>query len=839
MERFLQDIRYAMRTLAKSPGFLTVAVVSLGLGIGANTAIFSLINAAMLRMLPVEHPEQLVLLTDPGSSGVAVETREWGVRNILSYPEFLDLRARNTVFSGMLAAQSQPSDLDVFTERGGMKESTKAQVQLVSGEFFSVLGVQPALGRAFTAAEDQAPGANPVGVISDGFWRREFAADPRVIGQTIRVGQGTFRILGVTPPGFRGMLVGADLDLWIPITMQAQVLRGRNYLQPVDTIWLQVMGRLKPGISTKKAEAGINVAFQQTLKGWVADLPTEKERQQMLGEKIVLRPGAKGASDVRDQFSDPLVMLMAMVGLVLLIACANIANLMLARASGRSREIGVRIALGARRVRLIRQLLTESILVAALGGVLGALLSVWGTDVLLAMVSAGVRDLSLQVQGDSEVFIFTAALSLFTGILFGLAPALRATRLDANRTLAANARGSIGNRGGIRTGRILVVAQVVLSLLLLIGATLFVRSLHNMSIQELGYDREHILMAQVDAVSAGYKGASINALYQQIREQLKTIPGVQAVTLSNTSLFGGDSGDAISLDSAMPQNPDDRRSRWTSVGPDYFKAVGIPLLRGREIAASDAARGAQVCLVNETFAKLFFPNADPIGRHVTDEYPTTRETFEIIGVVADSKEHNVGEKPRARFYNNIFHPIGTLDQVNFILRTQRAPTLVTGSVRQTIAGIDRSLSVLNIRSLDQQIDRRLTTPRLLAQLAVFFGGLALLLAAIGLYGVMSYSISQRTSEIGVRMALGASKAGVIWMVLRETFWLVGAGVAIGLPCALASGRLIANRLFGLTPADPFTIAVAIITVLAATSLAGYLPARRASRVDPMQALRLE
>ena len=835
----LQDFRYAIRTLFKSPGFLAVAVLSLGLGIGANTAIFSLINAAMLRALPVVNPDQLVLLTDPGSSGVALETREWGVRNILSYPEFIELRAHNSVFSGVFAAQSAPSDLDVFTGRGGSEQSTKAHVQLVSGEFFNVLGIEPILGRAFTPQEDQVPGANPVAVISYGFWQREYGGDPRVVGSTIRAGQATFHILGVAPSGFHGMLVGSDLDVWLPITMQEQVLRGRNYLKPVDTLWLQVMARLKPGLSPKTAEAGINVAFQQILRGWAADLPTDKERTQMLGQKIVLRAGAKGASEVRDQFSDALLMLMAMVGLVLLIACANIANLMLARASGRQREIGIRVALGAGRARLIRQLLTESILVAALGGILGAFLAVWGTDVLLAMVSVGIIDLSLQVQGDSRVFVFTAALSLVTGILFGLAPALRASKLDVNRSLAANARGSIGSRSGIQTGRALVVAQVVLSLLLLMSATLFVRSLHNMAIQKLGYDREHILITQIDPISSGYKGASTLALYQQIREQLRVIPGVQAVTLSNVSLFGGDSGDKISLDSPMPQNPDDRRSRWTLAGPDYFKTVGIPLLRGREIDAADAARGAQVCLVNEAFAKFFFANSDPIGRHVTDEYPTTRETYEIIGVVADAKEHSVGEKPRPRFYANIFHPIGTVEHVTFLLRTSRDPAGVIGAVRRTIAAVNRTLPVLSIRSLEEQIDRRLTTQRLLAELALFFGALALLMAAIGLYGVMSYSISRRTGEIGVRMALGASTRGVIWMVLRETLRLVAIGVAIGLPCALALGRLIANRLFGLTPSDPLTIALAILIILVATMMAGFVPAHRASRIDPMQALRLD
>ncbi len=838
MNGLWQDLRFAVRTLSARPGFLIVALLSLGLGIGANTAIFSLINAVMLRILPVSHPERLVLLTDPGSSGVAVETRERGSRSILSYPEFEQLRAHNTVLSGMFAAQSALSNLDVFTGAGG-ERSTKAHVQLVSGEFFDVLGLQPILGRAFTPQEDRVPGANPVCVISYGFWQREFSADASVIGRTIRLGQSSFQILGVTPAGFRGVLVGSDADLWIPITMQQQVLTGRNYLKPVDTLWLQAMGRLAPGMSRKTAEAGINVAFQQILKGWASDLPSEQERRKTLDQKIELREGARGASEVRDQFSDPLILLMAMVGLVLLIACANIANLFLARASGRQREIGVRVALGAGRARLIRQLLTESLLISALGGLLGTLFAVWGTGLLLSLVSVGITDLALDVPYDYRVFLFTAAISLLTGILFGIAPAFRATQVDVGRSLAANARGSIGGRGGVRTGRILVISQVALSLLLLVGATLFLRTLHNLVGQKLGYDREHVMMARIDPVSAGYKGASVTALYQQVREKLRSIPGVRNVTLSNAGLFGGDAGDPISIDSPTAQKPEDLRSRWTLVGPDYFDTLGIPLLRGRKIDAADAARGARVCVVNEKFAKFFFPQSDPIGKHVTDEYPTTRETYEIVGVVADIREHSLKGVERARFYANLFHPIGTVEEVTFLLNVSREPGSVFSAVRRAISEVDQNIAILSMRTLNEQIDRRLTTERLIAQLSGFFGGVALLLATIGLYGVMSYSISRRTSEIGIRMALGASQSGVIWMVLRETLWMVAIGVAIGLFGALASGRFIAGRLFGLTSADPSTLGMAISIILLAAVLAAFLPARRASRIDPMNALRVE
>ncbi len=839
MVSLFQDLRFACRTLAKSPGFLLVAVLSLGLGIGANTAVFSLIDAVMLRLLPVAHPEQLVLLTDPGSSGVAIDTTEHGVRHILAYPEFEQLRAHNQVFSGMFAAQSALSEVDVAITAGAAEQAGKARIQLVSGEFFGVLGVQPALGRAFTPQEDRAPGASPVAVISHGFWQRQFGGDPSVVGKTLRVGRASLQILGVTPAGFRGMLAGSEADLWLPITMQEQALPGRNYLRPRDVLWLQAMARLAPGVSRAKAEAGINVSFQQVLREWAAAQPTAKERRETLDQKIQLRAGARGASELRGQFSDPLVLLMAMVGLVLLIACSNIANLMLARASGRQREIGLRLALGAGRARLVRQLLTESILVATLGGVLGAVLASTGTSVLVRLVASGGTEVELGSHTGIRVFLFTAVISLLTGILFGLAPALRATRVDINQTLAANVRGSGGGRGSVQTGRVLVVAQVALSLLLLMGATLFVRSLHNMVVQKLGLNRDHLLTIGIDPVAGGYKGASVPALYEKVRQGLRAIPGVRGVTVSNTGLFRGDSGDPISLEGSSRRTADELRSRWTLVGPDYFSTVGIPLLRGRELDTADAARGAQVCVINETFARFFFGDSDPIGKHVTDEYPATRETYEIVGVAADAKEHRVDEPARPRFYPNLFHPIGTIEAVTFVLTGAGDPNGLVSAVRPAIAQVDRGLPILSIRTVNEQIGRRLVTQRLIAGLSAFFGGLALTMAAIGLYGVMSYAMSRRASEIGIRMALGASEAGVLWLVLRETLRLVALGVGIGLPCALAAGRLIANQLFGLTPADPATIAIAIAIIFGATLLAGYLPARRAARVDPMVALRCE
>jgi predicted permease len=833
-----QDLRYALRTLSKSPGFLLVSVLTLALGIGANSAIFAVINAVMLRTLPVAGPERLALLTDPGASATNVETTEFGERHLLSYPEFKRLRTGSSVFSGMFAAMSVPAALDV-SEDGGAAEKSKARTQLVSGEFFDVLGVKPAVGRVFTAKEDTSPGANPVAVLSYGFWERDMAEDRGAIGKTLRIGGGVFRVIGIAPPGFRGMLVGNDVDIWLPITMQAQVLPGRDYLTPRDTLWLQVMGRLTPGIALERAQAGVNVEFQEILREWAAEAPTARERQNVLSQKITLHAGSRGASRLRDEFSDPLKLLMAMVGLVLLIACANIANLTLARASARQRELGVRLALGAGQGRIVRQLLTESMLVAAMGGALGMAVAFWTTDLLLALVRRGFDGVALDPARDARVFIFTAAATVLTGVLFGLGPALRAARRDLNSAIAANARGAAGTRGRLETGRALVVAQVTLSLLLCIGAALFIRSLHNLLNVNLGIDREHLLVARIDPAAAGYTQAGMPALCERIRDRLRTIPGVRDASLSNDGLFTSDEGDHISVDGGIAHSEDEMASLWTLVGPGYLRTLGIPLLRGRAVDDADMSGGRPVCVVNQAFATYFFGDASPLGHHVTDLYPTTVTTFEIVGVVADVREHNLRGKIRPRFYGNYAHPIGTLTQPAIVVSAAGDPVGVVETVRRAIAGVDASVPVMNIRTLNQQLDRGTIVQRLTADLAACFGGLALLMAAIGLYGVMSYSMARRTAEIGIRMALGASRGSVLGMVMRETLGMVTVGVAFGLAAAWYLGRAVQNQLFGLTPADPWAIGIAVGVLVGAAALAGLVPAARAARIDPMSALRCE
>ena len=840
IESLLQDLSYAIRVLRKSPAFTVVAVMTLGVAIGANTAIFSLINAAMLRLLPVDHPGQLVLMTDPSASGIAADTTQHGVRAVLSYPEFEQLRTNNEAFSGILASEDQVTDLDLFPGTSHTGQSIRARGQLVSGEFFQVLGIRPILGRTFTPDEDRVRGGSPVAVVSYDFWKNQLGARYDAIGSQLTAGQGIFNVIGVAPPGFNGILVGTKADIWFPMTMQQQVIPGREYLTPHDTLWLQVMGRLAPGISVKSAEASINVTFQHLLQEWAPLLPDERNRKQKLEEKIKLRPGARGASSLRDQFSDPLTILMAMVGVVLLIACANIANLMLARANGRQREIGVRLALGASRLRLVRQLMTESFFIGLLGGALGILLAAAGTRILLALLSPGVDDLDLAVPLDYPVLGFTAAISILTSLLFGLAPAIRASRGVGTSTLLSCGRSLVGGIGRVRLGRVLVVAQVALSLILVMGAALFVRSLRKMLAENLGFERGQILLVTTDPVAAGYKGASMLALYNNLLDSVRTIPGVRGATISNQAPFGGgDSGDHLAIEGSPVTDPEELASQWTEVGPDYFSTLGIPLLRGREITADDATSARQVCVINQSFANAFFPESDPIGRHITDLYPTTIETYEIVGIVADAKEHWPTERKSPRFYANLAHPIGSVDTVTLLLRASDDTALIAPAIRQTLGQLDANLPVIRLRTFHEQVDVLLVMQRLVAQLAAFFGGVALFMAAIGLYGVLSYSTGQRRAEIGIRMALGASGPRMVRMILGEAFGMVGIGVVIGLLGAFAASKLVSSQLFGLSGADPLAAAIAIGIILISALLAAYIPGRRASRIDPMLSLKYE
>jgi len=843
MGNLLKDLRYGFRMLAKNPGFTTVVVLCLALGIGANTAIFALIDTLLLKQLPVENPASLVILTDPTSTGVSIGSQK-GQRDFLSYPEYVYLRDHTQVFSSMFASESHLSQQNVSLNGTG-SAIEQVQARLVSGEYFPTLGVHALLGRVFTTEDDRSSGANPLAVISYNYWKRRFALDPSVIGKSLQLHATIFTIIGVTPQGFFGETVGESPDVWFPMTMQSKVMPGREWLVQSKSVmekvmWLHVFGRLNPGVTIEKAQASVNLTFQQLLVSELGSKMTETEQRDYLDQKIQISSGSRGVSVLRDAYQEPLLVLMSLVALVLLMACANVANLLLVRATARQKEIAVRLALGAGRRRLVHQLLTESVLLALLGGALGALLASWGDSVLPGLVAAGNNAFPLDLHPDVRILCFTLAISLLTGILFGLAPAWRATRLDLAPVLKDSTRGTSAGRSRLGLGKILVVSQVAMSLVMLIGAGLFVRSLRKLMSVDLGFNSDKLLLVRIDGVSSGYKGAALVQLHHELLNRLQAIPGVRAVTLSEDGLFSHtDSGDPISIQGYVPKNGQDMNARFDQVGPNYFATVGIPILMGRDISSSDSGGAPRVGLINQTMAQYYFGKENPIGRQITDTYPDNITSFEVVGVVADAKYNSMREKPQRRFYVPAFNPIIPVGEAYYDIRTFANPASVAETVRREVATVDKTLNILKVNTMDDLVDDSLSRDRLIAQLSSFFGCLALVLASIGLYGVMAYSVARRTNEIGVRVALGAPRGNVVWLVLRETLWMVAIGIAIGLPAALAATRLISSRLYGLSATDPLTIIVAALAMLVVALLAGFIPARRASRVDPMVALRYE
>jgi predicted permease len=847
-EGILQDIRYAFRTLRKSPGFAAVAILTLALGIGANTAIFTVINSVLLSTLPVDHPEQLVMLTDPDEQGRAIGFND-GVRELLTYPEFQDIAQHNAVFSGVLAASSYTSSIPTAVEgSGGSVGAAPAEVELVSGSYFSVLGVNPILGRAFGTEVDRLRDANPVAVISYGFWQERFAGARDVIGQKLRVLRTTYTVTGVTPPQFHGETVGANPQVFVPLSMQREISPGRDYLSQetnpfVKTEWLQVIGRLKAGVSLAQARAAITVEFQQMMQAEAAGMSAH-DKQRFMTQTLAVTDGSRGASTLRGGFGKPLKILMAVVGLILLIACANIANILLARAAARQKEVAVRIALGAGGARLVRQMLSESILLAAIGGAVGLLFAEWAEVALLRMVSAGNGQVPLNLHPNGKILAFTLGISVLTGILFGLAPALRARRVDLNSVLKAAARGFSGTSsrpGRMPIGKVLVVAQVSLSLLLLVVAGLFVRSFRNLSEVNLGYDRDHIVQFDTNAVTYGYQRAEVIPLYDQILQRLRAIPGVRGTSLSDNGLLSGtDSQDPFTLEGEGKAR-DDEEVRYDWVGPGFFAASGIPILEGRDIGPQDSGNGQRVGVINETFAGKFFSHSKPIGERVTVRDSNGYFDFVIVGVAADSKHGSVREKLFPRFYAPFFNPVGNSGPTyaTFIVRTFGNPAGVSSSIRAAVKDVAANLPPVTTETMDQQLANSLATDRMITELSGAFGALAIILVCIGLYGIMAYAVSSRTNEIGSRMALGAQRQNVLWLMLSESLRLVFAGVVIGVLMVLAAGKWTSSLLFGVKAADPLAIALATLLMFLLGMVACYVPARRAMRVDPIIALRYE
>jgi predicted permease len=816
-----QDVRYAVRTLAAQPGFAAVAVLSLALGIGANTAIFSLINSVLLSTLPVRDPHSLVILTNPGAKGVTIGGKS-GEREELTYSEFLQLRDLTSVFANLMACQTEPERIPVRVDGA---EPEEIFVQLISPEYFSTLGVPARLGR--TLSPDDDPTA-PNAVISYDYWQRRFARRADVLGSMITIRQRVFSIIGVAPASFFGETVGRRPEIWAPLSMQPAVLPGRDWLHENagnrdKVMWLHAFGRLKPGIRIEAAQAAANLTFQQGLAVFYGS--AERARKQWLK----LRPAARGASEIRGQFAEPLTLLLLASGLVLLIACANLGNLLLTRTMSRMREMSVRLALGAGRGRIVRQLLIESMVVALLGGIAGLGAAWILRAVLLRLVSDTIH---LTGTPDARVLGFAFALTLLAGLILGLLPALRMMSVNAGEGLKEQGRGVTGSSAWLRTGRFVVVGQVALSLPLLVGAGLFLRTLQNLQQVDVGYAKERLLVIRVDVQMAGYEEQRRLPLFQRLLERVRAVPGVRAASYSKSGLFlGSRSSGQVEVEGYTPQGGEGVTSVWDHVGPDYFSTLGIPILLGREITRRDQPSTGKVCVINQAFARQFFAGRSPLGLHV-DEY-------EIVGVARDSRSRNLRDEAEARFYIPAAQPTDVPRFITFVVRTAAEPSSVLAAVRKAIVSEDRNLPITAASTLAELVDKQMVQDRLLARLSTAFGVVGLFLAAIGLYGVVSYRVARRTNEIGIRKALGARPATLIGMILRETGWLLVGGLVAGAAVSIASLRLIQSRLYGLSPADPATIVTAVAGLAAVAALAAWLPAQRASRVDPLTALRCE
>ncbi|HJQ25120.1 MAG TPA: ABC transporter permease [Blastocatellia bacterium] len=833
----IQDLRYGLRMLFKQPAFTLVAVLSLALGIGANTAIFSLLDAVLLKSLPVRQPDRLVLF-GKGESGGLTNGFPNDSCDLFSYPFYREVQQRNDVFSDVASLLSMTWDVHgTVNANGSGGEMQPLQVQLVSGNYFEVLGVNAALGRTFTAADDVTPGAHPFAVVSHAWWQSRMGGDPAALGKTITIDQTAYTIVGVAPAEFFGTTVGQAPDVYVPLAMEAQLppahwnIRNEKLAQS-----LYLIARLKDGVSTEQANAAVNLLFKQTLQEIAGPQPAAERVQDIARARIELTPAGKGVSELRREFSLSLRILMAVVGFVLLIACANVANLLLARAANRKREFAVRMAMGAGRVRMIRQLLTESVLLAALGGGAGVLLAWWGSRLLIGMASSSAEPLPLDVTPNLRILGFTLLASLISAVVFGTAPALRAARIEPNTELK-------GGRGAARAsaqsplGKALVITQVALSLVLLVGAGLFVRTLINLQNVPTGFNQRNVMLFKVDTAAAGLKDEQYPALLREVEEKVKAVPGVEAAAFSFLIFNQGGWTSVIQTRDLTVTDIESRLVRQNVVGTDYFTAMGIPLLVGRGFGPQDTEKSQKVAVISETMATRFFPDGSPIGKRFGTGGPEQRDRYEIIGVVKDSKYQSLTETVRpVAFYPSAQSPG---PRGNLIVRFAGAPDRVVPQVRQAIQGVDRNLPIDEVLSLDEQIGRSLTQPKLVARLAAFFGLLALLLACVGLYGVLSYSVVRRTNEIGIRMALGAESRDVLWLVLREAMMLVVIGVAIGLAASLALSQTASSLLFNLKPNDPLTLTLATVLLLAVAALSGYLPARRAARVDPMVALRYE
>jgi predicted permease len=819
------DVGYAFRLLRRSPAFTLVALLSLGLGIGANTAIFSLIDTVLVKTLPVDDPQRLFFVDNSGGKS--------GGSSGPPYPCFERLRDHNRFLSGIAAFNQRTFKVSI----DGMLERVRGQY--ASGSYFDLLGVRAAHGRLLTPADDSVPGRGgphgAVAVISDDFWARRFARDPAVLGKNVQVGTQWVTIVGVTPPGFFGIRVGMPLDITLPMMLVEQGLQSKQ------SWWLSVIGRLAPGATTEQARVDLEAVWD----AYMTEVGmTGNKRGYFSG--IALIPAARGTNHLRETYSDPLMIVMAIVGVVLLIGCANVANLLLARAAARQNEMAVRLAIGASRGRLIRQLLTEGFVLVSLGAGAGLLFARWGASFLVAVLAGPVERVVLEPHFDLRVLGFIAGVSVATALLFSLAPALRATRVDAAKP------GQAGATAHNRLGRTLVIVQVTLSVLLLCGAALFLRTLHNLNTVPAGFDRGGVLTMQIETTVPGrtqgkktpaeYRAdhADLGAIWSGFIERVREVPGVSSASVAAMNpLSGWFRGVGIAIHGPV-QGPE--RGRGISINQvtdGYFETTGIRLLAGRVFTPRDRAGSLRVAILNETAARAFFGPETPLGRKVNFPGQYVEDEFEIVGVVADTRYRDLRTPDQRMAYLPLEQAIDPITEAVVAVRGPGDVTRLAASIRAITAETVPSGLVTGIATMEQQVEMSLVRERMLALLAAFFAALALILACIGLYGVMAYRVARRTREIGIRIAVGARQQTVVWMMVRETLLLVTIGAALGTLASLAANRYIAGQLFGVTPRDPVAIGLALSVLGIVTMVAGYVPARQASRIDPVRALRAE
>ena len=852
LDQFGQDLRYAVRTMAANRLFTVLAVASLALGIGANTAIYSFMDSILLRSLPVPDPESLVVLNWHSKawghdrvmrsmSGTTYGGDQTGITaGIFPYAAFELFRKNDAIFSVVFAhfPSWHVRKLNV-TIKG---QADIAAGWMVSGDYFRGLAVSPAAGRLIVPDDDR-PSAPPVAVVSYGFSQRRFGSAANAAGQPILIDNLPFTVVGVAPRGFFGVDPAGAPDLYLPLHTNEVLgaanqfgFRPEGYLDP-HYYWIHVMGRLRPGVSVAQAQAALAPAFHEWVAGTAAN---DRERANL--PELVVSAGAAGLDTLRRRYAEPLYVLMTLVGLILALACANVANLLLSRAAARKREMALRLSVGAGRARLVRQLLTESVLLAALGGVLGIFLAIWGIRFLTVLLANGQANFTLRAELNWHVLSAAATIALLTGVLFGLAPALQATRVDVMPALKETRTGQAQTRRGFRLAglrQLLVAGQIAVSLLMLVAAGLFVRTLANLQSIALGFDRENVLLFQVDARKAGHKDPEISAFYGDLLKRFSTIPGVRDASLSEDSLIEAGTGLPLGV-SGAPPNDD---NRLLTVGPAFFRTMRIPILAGRDFEERDRPGSPPVAVINEVFAKASFGDRNPLGQHLilrrAEEGEPVARDMEIVGVAGNARYGGLTRKIPPVAYLPYDQGYPPPNQMVYALRTVGDPLRIVNTIREAVRQADARVTVSDVRTQAADIDQTINQEIVFARLCSGFAILALAIACVGLYGTVSYNVARRTGEIGIRMALGAQRAGVVRLMLREVLALAAVGLAVGLATALATSRFLASFLYGMKHNDPLALALAVVTLTAAALLAGYVPARKASRIDPMAALRHE